>query len=121
MSRMDNDSFRGKFPSCHCFGCRVHNSKEVNRRRALHKTFIDDEICTARASLSPTADEAEYLWDDSASDGRHIDGPVGGQLALSAAVTLALEKFEHKELTNLIKNEYEVVDSSDSDEEFELI
>jgi hypothetical protein len=47
-------------------------------------------------------------------------GP-GNELALSHAVTQAVEKFESKELATLVKNEYEFVNESDTDEDFELV
>jgi len=48
-------------------------------------------------------------------------GPSAGTDTWSYALTEAVKKFESKELATLIKNEYEIVDPSDSDEDFELI
>lgn len=120
---------------CHqCTGCRVANAKEANKRRSLRKAYYnDDVICTARTSpLSPTSAEVCDRWDDSSSSDSdsiagiaysydRATGPRAGTDTLSYAVTEAVKKFENKELATLIKNEYEVVDSEDSDEEFELI
>ncbi|KAG0638940.1 hypothetical protein HOY80DRAFT_1001340 [Tuber brumale] len=117
--------------SCHCNGCRGWRGRQQNKKKAVEKLHWDDEICTARQyPLSPSAEEREYLWDDSSSDSGSIEGvaysfdrsgPSTGTDTLSYAVTEAFKKFENKELATLIKNEYEVVDSSDSDEDFELV
>ncbi|RPA96507.1 hypothetical protein L873DRAFT_1791656 [Choiromyces venosus 120613-1] len=117
--------------NCHCQGCRGWYAREQNKKRAIEKLHWDDEICTARQyPLSPSAEEREYLWDDSSSDSGSIEGvaysydrpgPSAGADILNYAMTEAIKKFENKELATLIKNEYEVVDSSDSDEEFELV
>ena len=49
-------------------------------------------------------------------------GPTAGADTLSYMVTEAVKKFENKELATLIKNEYEIIDSNDSDsDDFELI
>jgi hypothetical protein len=103
------------------------NSK---RRRVSRKTYIDDEIFTAR-NYPPTTTKTECFGDDSSSDNDSIDGvtysfdhrtgPTTGSDTFSHAVTEAVKKFENKELATLVKNEYEIVDSNDSDEEFELI
>ncbi|KAH8154182.1 uncharacterized protein LAJ45_01950 [Morchella importuna] len=115
---------------CHCCQCRGWNTKELAKKRAARKLYFDDEICTARTNpLSPSA-ALEDRWEDSSSDNDSIagiaysydqSGPRAGTDTLSYAVTEAVKKFEHKELTTLIKNEYEVVDYEDSDEEFELV
>ncbi|CAZ80108.1 unnamed protein product [Tuber melanosporum] len=117
--------------SCHCHGCRSWRAREQNKKKAVEKLHWDDEICTARQyPLSPSAEEREYLWDDSSSDSGSIEGvaysfdrpgPSTGTDTLSYAVTEAVKKFENKELATLIKNEYEVIDASDSDEDFELV
>lgn len=116
---------------CHCASCRPWNAKELGKKRALRKAYFNDEICTARRSpLSPTSAGVDDRWDASASYNDSIagiaysfdcTGPLAGADTLSYAVTEAVKKFENKELATLIKNEYEVVDSEDSDEEFELI
>jgi len=117
--------------NCHCNGCRGWYARNQNKRKAAEKLHWDDEICTARQyPLSPSAEERGDLWDDSSSDSGSIEGvaysfdrrgPSAGTETLSYAVTEAVKKFENKELATLIKNEYEVVDSSDSDEDFEMI
>lgn len=118
---------------CHCGSCRISNTKEVSKKRAAHKAYLDDEICTARTNpLSPSSSGLDDRWDDSSSSDNdslagitysydRTTGPRAGTDTLSYAVTEAVKKFENKELATLIKNEYEVVDSEDSDEEFELI
>lgn len=117
---------------CHCGSCREENTKALSKKRAIRKAYLDDEICSARTNpLSPTSVEMGDRWDDSSSDNDSIagiaysydrtTGPRAGTDTLSYAVTEAVKKFENKELATLIKNEYEVVDSEDSDEEFELI
>ncbi|PWW75508.1 hypothetical protein C7212DRAFT_352385 [Tuber magnatum] len=122
---------RQDFGNCHCHRCRSWCAREQNKKKANEKLHWDDEICTARQYLlSPSAEEREYLWDDSSSDSGSIEGvaysldrpgPSAGTDTLSYAVTEAVKKFENKELATLIKNEYEIVDSSDSDEDFELV
>lgn len=138
ISVVDSDSFR-RFKmtrklgpvgaACHCSTCRSWNSK----KRAAHKSYLNDEICTARTNpLSPSSSGLDDRWDDSSSSDNdtlagitysydRTTGPRAGIDTLSYAVTEAVKKFENKELATLIKNEYEVVDSEDSDEEFELI
>lgn len=99
-------------------------------------------ICTAGASsisrkqMRPRlndADAADYREQYYSTDDDELDATMAGveysfdhagpthELDLSYAVTQAVEKFEAKELATLIKNEYEFVDESDTDEEFELI
>lgn len=118
---------------CHCTSCRVWNTKALSKKRAVHKAYLNDEICTARTNpLSPASSGLDDRWDDSSSSDNdslagitysydRTTGPRAGTDTLSYAVTEAVKKFENKELATLIKNEYEVVDSEDSDEEFELI
>lgn len=118
---------------CHCASCRVWNTKELSKKRAIRKAYLNDEICTARTNpLSPASSGIDDRWDDSSSSDNdslagitysydRTTGPRAGTDTLSYAVTEAVKKFENKELATLIKNEYEVVDSEDSDEEFELI
>jgi hypothetical protein len=116
-----------------CSGCHNISNRGTNRRRrASQKTYIDDEICTARQySITATAEEKCY-WDDSSDNGSvygvtysfsRQTGPADGTCTLSYAATEAVKKLENKELDALLKNEYEIVDSNDSDEDddFELI
>jgi len=117
--------------NCHCHGCRSWCARDQNKRKAIEKLHRDHEICTARQyPLSPSAEEGGYPWDDSSSDSDYIEGvdysfdgrgPSAGTDTLNYVVTEAEKKFENKELATLIKNEYEVVDSSDSDEDFEMV
>lgn len=141
MFEVDSDSFRrfkmtrepGLAKICHCGSCRTWNTKELSKKRAARKAYLNDEICTARTNpLSPSSSGLDDRWDDSSSSENdtlagitysydRTTGPRAGIDTLSYAVTEAVKKFENKELATLIKNEYEVVDSEDSDEEFELI
>lgn len=115
---------------CHCASCRVSNTKELSKKRAIRKAYLNDEICTARSNPLSAFSAIDH-WDDSLSYDNDFagitysydrtTGPRAGTDTLSYAVTEAVKKFENKELATLIKNEYEVVDSEDSDEEFEFI
>ncbi|KAF8539700.1 hypothetical protein BDD12DRAFT_736571 [Trichophaea hybrida] len=128
--------------TCHCVSCKQETAK-MNRRKHPRLDIVD-VVCTgsthiARKAPRPVLNHAEiddFRDMDSGSSEEEYDdqnvymegiaysfdnaGP-GNELALSHAVTQAVEKFHSKELAMLVKNEYEFVNESDTDEDFELI
>lgn len=127
---------------CHCQNCRRSTARDMRRKCPPSDMAAANVICTAGASsisrkqMRPRlndADAADYREQYYSTDDDELDATMAGveysfdhagpthELDLSYAVTQAVEKFEAKELATLIKNEYEFVDESDTDEEFELI
>jgi hypothetical protein len=124
--------------TCRCPNCKRQTAKLL--RRKYTSSDITDVVCTAphisRKNQRPRLNEADASdfrdFDDSGEDDEH-DASMPGieysfdragpthEFDLSHAVTRAVEKFQAKELATLIKNEYEFVDESETDEEFELI
>lgn len=123
-----------KQDSCHCFCCR-----RFNGRNQAHASVFATVVCTAGSSRktrpSLRADDIDNIRDSEEDDQSYDcyeDGMSGvaysydnegpaRHLDLSYAVTAAVEKFENKELETLIKNEYDIVEESETDEEFEII
>ncbi|TGZ77480.1 hypothetical protein EX30DRAFT_344122 [Ascodesmis nigricans] len=58
---------------------------------------------------SPNRRDPNDVDDGIADEEPVLQTEVATQLALSHAVSAAVEKFETKELNNLVKNEYEVI------------
>jgi hypothetical protein len=122
---------------CHCAGCRRQTAKML--RRKCPPSDLVDVVCTAptiaRKNQRPRLNDADVIdFRDSyyGEDDEHDSSMAGVEYSfdnagpahefdLSHAVTQAVEKFQAKELATLIKNEYEFIDESETDEEFELI
>ncbi|KAI5815556.1 hypothetical protein BZA77DRAFT_73862 [Pyronema omphalodes] len=123
---------------CHCQNCKNSNAKGSSKRKAAISTAVD-VVCSApgavRKSPRPVLNNADvddyrdYESETSSVEDYGEDGFIysydhaspGHEMALDFVVNQAVEKFETKELDRLVKNEYELVDESDADEEFEMI
>ena len=130
--------------ACHCTSCK-RDTEKMNRRKQPRSDMVD-VVCTAsapnvrklprlnsnsrpRANYRDLLDHASSEEDDAADepyDGGitySFDhrGPRGNAFDLGPAVTRAVELFQTKELAALVKNEYELVNESDTEEDFELI
>ena len=97
-------------------------------------------VCTANASSAiarktprPTLNLADDFRNEDYSSSSDEDDHIGGitysfdnagpncEMGLSQAVTEAVEKFENKELAMIVKNEYDLIMESETEEEFELV
>ena len=135
--------------ACHCSNCR-RDTEKMNRRKYPRRDVVD-VVCTAstpsvarklprpglnnsyysRADYRDLLDHASSEDDDDDATDEPYDGgitysfdhrgPRGDAFDLGPAVTRAVELFQTKELAALVKNEYELVNESDTEEDFELI
>ena len=130
----------------HCTSCK-RDTEKMNRRKQLRSDMVD-VVCTAsapnvrklprlgpssggrpRANYRDLLDHASSEEDDAADkpyDGGITysfdhHGPCGHAFDIGPAVTRAVELLQTKELADLVKNEYELVNESDTEEDFELI
>jgi hypothetical protein len=124
--------------SCHCHECRRITEHSVKKRR---KHDIYDVACTVgpgsgrKPRYLGLRDELVNEMDAGSFEEEHVDdfvdgvaysydndGPVSTtEFPLVYAVTQAVEKFQSKELADLVKREYEFVCESDTDEDFEMV
>jgi hypothetical protein len=124
--------------NCHWSRRNVAHNRGKNQKFAQLDTEVDVACTRPRRPLPALERGVDELMesyntralsdmDDGTVDGVTYsfdsDGPTAGEEVLCYVVSQAVEKFETKELNKLIKNEYEIIDSSESsdDEEFELI
>jgi hypothetical protein len=107
------------------FDAEVHGADQTTPRKGRLPTlrFLD--------KIEDFRSHDEYYSSTDEEDDGFVEGVVysydapgldyGVEFSLNHVVSQAVEKFETKELANLIKKEYEFVNESDGDEDFELI
>jgi len=115
--------------------------QSVNKRRKQLGSDIYDVVCTAgpgpgrKPRYLDIRDELVDEMDAGNFEEEHVDGIVDGvaysydndgpasttEFPFVYAVTQAVEKFQSKELADLVKREYEFVCESDTDEDFEMV
>lgn len=121
---------RFKMPStrsCRCPPCRRLTTYRQGKRQKL---FDPSElVCSARKGSAiaqqmkedDSMDSYDPISDDDDASGDAYGCGLRTEETLNFAVTEAVKRFQHRELVSLIKNEYEFVRQSDSEEEFELV
>jgi hypothetical protein len=128
--------------NCHCTTCRrdkdrnirkiQKHSPETNIRGAVPLTHRKGRLPALRYEVAIDDFRLDvYSSTDEDDDDDFIEGVAYSydapglqsrtEFSLRHVVSEAVDKFETKELATLIKNEYELVNETDGDEEFEFV
>lgn len=69
------------------------------------RSSLDPEERVEASTLPPADTGVMYSYDA-------IRGPSGGSQILNVALAKAVDRYEEKETTKLVKNEYDIIDST---------
>jgi len=110
---------------CQCSSCRNYRWEANSRSKARSQRYWDHDA----ADIIEDAIEQDNLYRDGVDGVLYSydrpTGPSHGSQILTHALNMAIDKMETKQLEQLLKNEYDIVDSEESasseDDDYEFI